>query len=71
MIGEVVYPEAELVFDPTKPDGSPRKVLDVSRLRDLGWSPTIELRDGIVSTYQWFLAQDRRAGPTTRAAAIG
>jgi GDP-L-fucose synthase len=52
----VVYPEADLVFDPTKPDGSPRKVLDVSSLRELGWSPTIDLRDGIVSTYEWFRA---------------
>ena len=71
MIGEVVYPEAELVFDPTQPDGSPRKVLDVSRLRDLGWSPTIELREGIVRTYEWFLADDRERRPSTRAAAIG
>jgi len=56
MIGEKVYPEAELVFDHTKPDGTPRKVLDVSRLRELGWSPTIDLREGIASTYEWFLA---------------
>src|SRR6185295_12651183 len=59
MIGEVVYPEAKLVFDPTKPDGTPRKALDVTRLRELGWSPTIDLRDGIVSTYEWFLANPR------------
>jgi GDP-L-fucose synthase len=55
MVREIVHPEAELVFDTTKPDGTPRKVLDVSRLNDLGWSPSIELRNGIVSTYQWFL----------------
>jgi len=60
MIGEVVYPAADLVFDPTKPDGMPRKVLDVTRLRKLGWSPTTELRDGIVSTYEWFLANKDR-----------
>ena len=69
MIGEVVYPEAELVFDPTQPDGSPRKVLDVSRLRDLGWSPTIELREGIVRTYEWFLAN--REPASTRHAGDG
>ena len=69
MIGEVVYPEAELVFDPTQPDGSPRKVLDVSRLRDLGWSPTIELREGIVRTYEWFLAN--REPVSTRPADDG
>ena len=55
MVREIVHPEAVVVFDTTKPDGTPRKVLDVSRLNDLGWSPSIELRNGIVSTYQWFL----------------
>ncbi len=55
LIGEIVHPDAQLVFDTTKPDGTPRKVLDVSRLTALGWTPSIPLRDGIVSTYQWFL----------------
>jgi GDP-L-fucose synthase len=53
----VVNPDAELLWDSSKPDGTPRKLLDVSRLRALGWSPTIELRDGLTSTYQWFLDQ--------------
>jgi GDP-L-fucose synthase len=57
MIADVVYPAAELVFDPSKPDGTPRKVLDVTRLRDLGWSPTIDLDTGIRTTYEWFLDQ--------------
>lgn len=57
MIAEIVHPDAELVFDTTKPDGTPRKVLDVSRLAGLGWTPSIPLRDGIVSTYEWFLEQ--------------
>ena len=56
-IREVVNPGAELVWDTSKPDGTPRKLLDVSRLRALGWSPGIELRDGLTSTYQWFLDQ--------------
>lgn len=56
-IREVVNPAAEIVWDPTKPDGTPRKLLDVSRLRDLGWSPTIELADGLRSTYDWYLEQ--------------
>jgi GDP-L-fucose synthase len=56
-IADVVYPAAELVFDPSKPDGTPRKVLDVTRLRDLGWSPTIDLDTGIRTTYEWFLDQ--------------
>ena len=48
--------EGEINWDASKPDGTPRKVLDVSRLRGLGWSPKIELRDGIRSTIEWFKA---------------
>jgi GDP-L-fucose synthase len=54
----VVHPDAELVFDPSKPDGMPRKVLDVSKLRALGWQHRIELAEGVKSTYDWFLATD-------------
>ena len=57
-IRDVVYPDAELVFDHTKPDGTPRKVLDVGKLNSLGWSPSIALDDGITSTYEWFLEQE-------------
>ena len=53
----VVYPDAELRFDPSKPDGTPRKVLDVTKLRDLGWAPEYDLDTGIRTTYQWFLDQ--------------
>lgn len=56
-VRDVVFPEAELHFDTSKPDGTPRKVLDVSRLRDLGWSPSYDLDRGIRSTYEWFLQQ--------------
>ncbi len=56
-IRDVVNPDAELVWDTDKPDGTPRKLLDVSRLRGLGWSPSIELRDGLASTYRWYLDQ--------------
>lgn len=52
---DVVHPTAELLFDTTKPDGMPRKVLDVSKLGALGWSASTALMDGIVSTYDWFL----------------
>jgi GDP-L-fucose synthase len=55
MVRDTVYPAATLTFDPTKPDGMPRKLLDVSRLHALGWRHRIALRDGIASTYQWFL----------------
>jgi GDP-L-fucose synthase len=44
----------ELVFDPSKPDGTPRKLLDVTRLNSLGWRPRISLKAGLDSTYAWF-----------------
>jgi GDP-L-fucose synthase len=55
IVRDTVYPAAKLSLDPTKPDGMPRKLLDVSRLRALGWQHRIGLREGIASTYQWFL----------------
>jgi GDP-L-fucose synthase len=57
MVRDIVHSEAELVFDTTKPDGTPRKVLDVTKLKNLGWEPTIELRRGVEETYQWYLDQ--------------
>jgi GDP-L-fucose synthase len=50
-----VYPGAVLAFDASKPDGMPRKLLDVSRLHALGWHHRVDLREGIASTYEWFL----------------
>jgi len=47
--------EGEIVFDTSKPDGTPRKLLDVSRLFELGWRPRIDLRSGLSETYAWFL----------------
>ena len=47
-----------LAFDTSKPDGTPRKLMDVSRLAQMGWSATIPLEEGIRQTYQWFLALD-------------
>lgn len=55
LVRDVVHPAASLVFDPTKPDGTPRKLLDVSRLRALGWHHRIDLREGIESSYRWFV----------------
>ena len=69
MVGAVVYPEARLVFDTTKPDGTPRKLLDVSRLHALGWRHRIALREGIVSTYGWFLANQGQLRERDRTAA--
>jgi GDP-L-fucose synthase len=54
-IADVVGWQGELRFDPTMPDGTPRKLLDVSRLADLGWAASTELRAGIDRTYRWFL----------------
>ena len=57
-IAEVVGYPGELVFDTTKPDGTPRKLLDNSRIEDLGWSPRTTLRDGLATTYQWFVERE-------------
>ncbi|GAA4649087.1 GDP-L-fucose synthase [Kistimonas scapharcae] len=51
----VVGFDGEIVFDTAKPDGTPRKLLDVSRLESLGWKASITLSDGLASTYAWFL----------------
>jgi len=56
LTAEVVGYRGPLEQDPTKPDGMPRKVLDVSRMRALGWAPQIDLRSGIAATYDWFCA---------------
>ena len=56
LICDVVGFDGKLVWDKTKPDGTPRKLLDVTRIRALGWQPTIALREGIAQTYDWFLA---------------
>ncbi len=62
-VRDVVYPEGELVFDTSKPDGAPRKLLDVERINALGWTAKIGLREGIESTYAWFL--DHTAQPAS------
>jgi GDP-L-fucose synthase len=54
LVRDVVYPSAKLVFDSSKPDGTPRKLLDIRRLHQLGWRHRIELREGIEQTYEWF-----------------
>ena len=55
LIQDVVGFEGEIVFDTTKPDGTPRKLLDVSRLQALGWRAKIPLREGLASTYRWYV----------------
>jgi GDP-L-fucose synthase len=56
LICDVVGFDGELAWDTTKPDGTPRRLLDVTKLRALGWKPAIPLRDGIARTYEWFRA---------------
>jgi GDP-L-fucose synthase len=56
IIGSVCGFRGHLTFDPTKPDGTPRKLLDTQRLTSLGWRPKITLRQGIESTYAWYRA---------------
>lgn len=55
-MAKVVGFEGDVVFDSTKPDGTPRKLMDVSRLADLGWRYSVSLEEGLTHTYQWFLA---------------
>jgi GDP-L-fucose synthase len=55
-VSKVVGYQGNIVFDHSKPDGAPRKLMDVSRLADLGWTASIDLEVGLSSTYKWFLA---------------
>ena len=57
LVADIVGFTGEIVYDTSRPDGTPRKLLDVSRLQSLGWKPTIGLAEGLASTYQWFLEQ--------------
>ena len=67
LITDVVGFEGELAFDASKPDGTPRKLLDVSRLRELGWRPTIPLKDGLGATYRWYTETLEDDSTTIRA----
>ena len=71
LVRDVVHPSAALTFDTSKPDGTPRKLLDVSRLHGLGWSARIGLEEGIRTTYAWFSAQEEVREPVTSGAATG
>ena len=55
-VAKVVGYQGQIVFDSTKPDGTPRKLMDVSRLKSLGWQARISLEEGLTKTYEWFLA---------------
>lgn len=66
MVARVVGYRGKIAFDPSKPDGTPRKLLDSSRIAALGWKPEIALEDGIAATYRWYL--DNKSPGKTRAA---
>lgn len=66
LVADVVGYEGELQFDTSKPDGTPRKLLDVSRIHSLGWRAQIGLRDGLEQTYAWY--QEQLASGAVRAA---
>jgi len=71
IIRDVVAPEVQLVFDSKKPDGMPRKLLDVSRLHRSGWRHRIDLREGLATTYDWFRDQYGSAIQRGRARSNG
>jgi len=54
MIKDIVRYKGDIVWDSTKPDGTPRKLLDINRISALGWQPRIALRDGLRKTYEWY-----------------
>ena len=68
LVREIVYPSARLTFDSSKPDGTPRKLLDVSRLHALGWQHRVDLVNGIRAAHEWYLQhKDAARGVPTLA----
>ena len=61
MVREIVGFEGDIVWDESMPDGTPRKLLDVSKLHDIGWKEKVSLRDGIRLEYEWYKSQDKEA----------
>ena len=61
IVAKVVGYDGPVLWDRSKPDGTPRKLLDVTKINELGWTATIPLDDGIASTYQWFLENHDKA----------
>jgi GDP-L-fucose synthase len=58
IVAQVVEYKGKIVWDSTKPDGTPKKQLDISKIQALGWKPKTSLQEGIKKTYEWFLAQE-------------
>lgn len=66
LVADVVGFEGELTHDTSKPDGTPRKLLDTSRMEELGWTPDIGLREGLERTYEWFLEHEAERAAASR-----
>jgi GDP-L-fucose synthase len=58
-VSSVVGYEGNIFFDSTKPEGPPRKLLNINKLKDLGWAPSIDLEDGLQQTYKWFVSNEK------------
>ena len=63
LVSEVVGFEGEITLDRSKPDGTPRKLMDSGKLQAMGWSPRIPLRDGLAATYEWYLSSASQIKP--------
>jgi GDP-L-fucose synthase len=70
LVCDVVGFEGTIVHDYTKPDGTPRKLVNIDKIRALGWAPRIDLRSGVASTYEWFLRKGGSDGVRREAGAI-
>ena len=58
LVAEAIGFDGDIVFDPTRPDGTPRKLMDIGRIRALGWEPSIDLSSGLKETYRWFRSHE-------------
>lgn len=61
LISDIVGYKGEIRFDPSKPDGMPKKILNISKLKSFGWQASVSLREGIERTYEWYLREGRQA----------
>jgi GDP-L-fucose synthase len=68
MIRDIVYPEADIEFDQSRPDGTPRKLLDCTRIRARGWSPKVTLTEGLKATVEWYFSQRESQAPQAASA---
>ena len=57
IVKNIVGFEGEIVYDKSKPNGTPRKLMDAAKIKELGWQPKISLEDGIRHAYEWYIAQ--------------